>query len=262
MQIEECAGLGFGVCILLLASIVATTLRSRFALFSWHIKSTEALWQMSVRFAPWISFTALLSQSVVYPIGRIFVPYYALLIPLILTGPSHERLLRQRWWRASAFAVFAIAAVLLIVSPARPLFPDQMIVGKIKTSALEHPLLARVQVVYSVYRERWDAFAPVRAILPADATVLGMVTFDDPETSLWHPFGSLRIEHVCPGDTVSDLRQRGIQYILVRSDLFESQFDCPLNEWLKRMNGEILQTVPLNLRASRGPVDWYVIRLR
>jgi hypothetical protein len=259
LQVEESCGQGLGVSLLLLASVTVVAFRSRFTLSSWRLKSTEALWQTGVRLAPWVSLAALLSQSLVYPIGRICAPFYPLLVPLLLMGAAHERLFRQCWWRMLALAVFAMAAGLLIISPARPLFPAQTLLGKAGTSS--HPWLARAQVVYSIYHDRWDAFAPVRAILPADATVMGMVTFDDPETSLWRPFGSRRIEHVWPGETLSELRQQNIRYLFVKSDVFELEFGSPFVEWLKRMDGRILRTIPLSLRASKGPTDWYLAEL-
>lgn len=89
-----------------------------------------------------------------------------------------------------------------------------------------------------------------------------MVTFDDPETSLWRPFGSRRIEHVCSGDTAVELKQRGIEYILVREEVLGLWFKCQPNDWLKRMNAQVIQTIPLNLRASRGAMDWYLIKLQ
>ena len=121
---------------------------------------------------------------------------------------------------------------------------------------------ARVQTVYSVYRERNDAFAPVRAVLPAGRPVLGFITFDDPETSLWRPFGSRRIEHVCPGDTAAGLKAAGVNYVLIKPAVLGSSFHCPLDDWLNAMNAEIVATIPLRLRAGTERNDWYLLRLR
>jgi hypothetical protein len=125
----------------------------------------------------------------------------------------------------------------------------------------ESRLLARVKEVYAVYGNRNDAFAPARAILPPGLNVLGLITYDDPETSLWRPFGSRRIQHVCPGDTVADLKVRQIEYVLLREQAFSKWFGCPLEVWLQQMNAKVVNKVSLNLRASSGPLDWYLIRL-
>jgi hypothetical protein len=175
---------------------------------------------------------------------------------------GQESLLKKRWWRAAAFTVFLMAAGLLILSPARPLFPIQTILGQIQMRAPDSSRLARMERVYSVYRQRPDAFAPAREILPPGLKLLGLVTYDDPETSLWRPFGSRRIMHVCPGDTPADLKRRGIEYVLMKPDSIESWFGCSADDWFRRMNAQIVRKITLELRAAAGPRDWYLVKLR
>jgi hypothetical protein len=217
---------------------------------------------MWVRLAPVFSLAALMTQSNMSTISRLIIAYYALLLPLVLACAGHEQVVTRRWWRALAFAVFVMAAGLLIISPARPLFPVGMFLGKTHPAAPPHPTLARVETVYSAYRSRSDAFAPVRDVLPPDVKVLGLITYDDPETSLWRPFGSRRIEQVCPQDTAADLKQRGVEYILVREELLGPWFKCSLEDWLKQMNARVVQRIPLHLRISRGAADWYLVQLQ
>ncbi|HSY74308.1 MAG TPA: hypothetical protein VK810_02465 [Dongiaceae bacterium] len=255
MQVEEAAGLGFGVSVLFLISIAVTMGKRGGKFLDFRSYSPDAAWQSALRFAPWISLAALLSQSEVYPIGRILAPYYALLFPLFLANPAHGQLVKKCWWRALSFVVFIIAAGLLIVSPARPLFPVQTILAKIKN------VPSRAREVYSVYAARNDAFAPAKEIFPPDLKILGLVTYDDPETSLWRPFGSRRIEYVCPGDTAAGLKARGVGFILVKNEAFEDWFNGSFDDWLKRMNAQVVQKIPLTLRASQGPVDWYLVKL-
>jgi hypothetical protein len=262
MQVEESAGLGFGVTALFLASVLAAATRRGGSLWQLRFDSTDARWRTGVRLTPWIALVALLSQSEVYPIGRILAPYYALLPPLFLASPPHGLLVKQCWWRALAFTVLVMAAGLLVVSPARPLFPAQALLEKIQPLAGRHPALARVETVYSVYQDRWDAFAPARDALPPNLKILGLVTYDDPETSLWRPFGSRRVIHLCPQDTAEGLKREGIEFVLVKTKGFEWRFGCPLGDWLKRMNARIVQTIPLHLRASEGPADWDVVELQ
>jgi hypothetical protein len=121
--------------------------------------------------------------------------------------------------------------------------------------------LARAQEVYRVYRDRNDSFAPARAVLPPDVKVLGLTMFDEPETSLWRPFGSRRIEHVCPQDTAAELKARGVEYILVRPDLFGRLFTGSPDDWLRQMHAQTVQKFTLNLRASVGVVDWWLVKL-
>ena len=250
MQIEENAGLGFGISFLLLASVAAAFFLRK------KISSGGSAWLACVRWSPVISLLVVLAESNLYPIARLLTPYYALLLPPLLACGGHERLVTKRWWRAAAIAVFFTAALPLVLSPARPLFPVETILAKI------HKLPARVQIVYSVYRERHDAFAPALAVLPPGLKVLGLVTFDDPETSLWRPFGARRIEHVCPEDTASELKARGIDYILIKPGTLETYWHCSFDAWLKTMNAEIVQTIPLRLRAGAEGGDWNLVKLR
>jgi hypothetical protein len=206
-----------------------------------------------VRWSPVFSLWVLMCHSWVAAISREITPYYALLLPLLLAGPGQAWLVHRGWWRWCGLSVFVMAAGLLVVSPSRPLFPVQRL--------LAFPSLpSRVKTVYSVYQNRNDGFAPARDQLPPDLAVLGMITFDDPETSLWRPFGSRRIEHVCPADTATEVKARGVGYVLLKEqNLAWSGYT--LDTWLQRMNAQVVWKIPLCLRASTGPLDWYLVKL-
>jgi hypothetical protein len=256
MQMEEGAGLGFGVSALLLASVAAAGFARPKKYFS-----GDSTWQVCVRWAPLVSLLALMTQYNMSVIARIITPYYLLVLPALLVGPEQSWLVCRRWWRAAAFIVFLIAGGMLVISPARPLFPVQTLLEKMTAHGSPSKLQARVTEVYLVYAQRNDGFAPARALLPPGLKVLGMITYDDPETSLWRPFGSRRIKHVCPADTAADLKARGIEYILLREQAIGQWFHCPLDAWLKQVNAQVVWKIPLNLRASSGPLDWYLVKL-
>jgi hypothetical protein len=260
MQIEECAGLGFGGTIFLAISALIAAIKSKKSFSTVQFHSPEALWRAGVILSPWISTFALISQSVVYPIGRILAPFYVLLLPLLLLFPAHEQLVKKFAWRAAAFLVIALAAGLLIICPARPLFPAETILGVIQAQHPDSKLLARADEVYAVYHDRSNAFAPVINVLPAGLKVLGFVTYDDPETSLWQPFGSRQIIHVCPDDSPEYVKSRGVGYILAKDDLFGKRFPA-FGDWLKQMNARVVQKIHLNLRASGGSADWWLVKL-
>jgi hypothetical protein len=259
MQIEEGAGLGFGLTIFLGLSVILAAAHGRKA-SPLRFSSPDALWRNAIILAPWISTFALLTQSVVYPIGRILAPYYVLLLPLPLMFAAHEQLVKKCAWRAAAFLVFFLAAGLVIICPARPLFPAETWLGSIRAHHPDSKLLARAVEVYTVYHDRGNAFAPVFNELPPGLKVLGFVTYDDPETSLWKPFGSRQIIHVRPDDTPAYLKSRGIEYILVRDNTFGKFFPA-FNDWLKQMNAQDLQPIHLNLRADGGDNDWHLVKL-
>jgi hypothetical protein len=260
MQMEESAGFGFGPTLLLAVSAIAAAFCCRRSFFQFQVNSVNGLWQAGLVLAPWVAAFALLSQSTVAPIARIIAPYYILLLPLLLRAPCHEQFVRKIWWRASAFFVFILAAGLLIISPARPLFPVGALLAKLQARNLNSKLSARIEEVYSVYRDRNHAFSAALAALPPDLKVLGLVTYDDPETSLWQPFGLRQVVCLKPDDTANWLKSRGVQYVLARSTLFGDRFP-DFNDWKQRMNAVVIKELQLNLRAGTGPVQWYLVKL-
>jgi hypothetical protein len=257
MQTEEASGFGFGLTVLLAFSGLAVVARLRPALAGWRLS-----WPLAVRWASVISFAALLTQSNVSAIGRLFAAYYVLPCTVILAMPGQERVVRRQWWRVMGWMVFALAAVLVVISPARPLFPRSLVLDRLHPWESKYPKLVRLDDVYSVYQDRPQAFAPVLAALPSDLRILGYMAFDRPEATLWAPFGSRTIVSICPEDTPADARARGVSFILVDADEFETWYSGSLSDWLARMNAVVVREFPLRLRAASGPERWCLVQLR
>jgi hypothetical protein len=266
LQVEEDAGLGFGITLLafiaLSAKIFGRTSRREGARWS-----GERTFRMAMTVSPFAALAAFMAKGGWAQPVRYLAPYYPLLLPLLLVGREQAELVRKRWWKLGGGVVFLLAGLLVVVSPARPLWPAEWVLTKVGARSSTSPLLARAVRVYSIYGRRSDAFAQVRSLLPAEAKVLGMITGGDPEASLWMPWGARRIEHVCPLDTAEDLRRKGIKYVLVKSSFFKLEgsnwpFKVSLAEWLTEHDGEIVQTIPLDLRVSENTVDWYLVKLR
>ncbi len=258
LQVEEGAGIGFGVSMLLLLSLLTV----------WKCRRTTParprpppdLFRRAVLLSPLISLAVFMAKSGLATEARLATPYYGVVIPLLLVSEHHERIVKSRWWRAGAWVVFLLAALLLVVSPPRPLWPAQTILSRIPGSSR---VLTRAKTVYSVYAQRADCFAPARAYLPADVKVLGLIAADYPETSLWRPFGSRRIEHITSTDTPENLRARGVQYILLNPLNYNQAFyTIPFNQWLAQQNAEVVQTIPLTLRATLGSENWLLVKIK
>jgi hypothetical protein len=255
LQVEENGGLGFGVSVLLLVSSAAAFLRERTK------PSKKSIWLVSVKISSVIAFLSIMEMSRWTAIVRYLLPYYVLLFPLLLADGRHDYIVRRRWWRMSAFVVFSLAAILLIIAPSRPLFPALTIIDRLYARSPNSGLIARAYNVYTAYYHRNQVFDPVISLLPPNLKLLGMVTWDDPETVLWRPFGSRRIEHVCPQDTAVDLRARGLQYVLVKEAMFGDVFEGSFEDWLRRVNAQVIQKIPLEVQVKRGEQDWYLVKL-
>jgi hypothetical protein len=255
MQIEEGAGLGMGVTLLVLAGLVAGLGRRGSA----PRTSLPKYLRTGVLFSPFISILVYMAKSGLSTAARLVTPYYGLLLPALVVPSSQTRMVRSRWWRGGAMLVFLVAGVMVIISPARPLWPAQTVLSKL--GAGNNALLKRAESVYTVYGRRADGFAPIRERLPGDVRVLGLVSFDDPETSLWRPFGSLRVEHVLAGDSPGYLREHNINYVLLNANEFSRHFGESLQDWIAKMNGEVTEKISVTLRATRGATDWYLVKL-
>ena len=261
LQIEENAGLGFGVVLLVLLSWLAALGRPGAPPRTGRNSQKTDWWQTSLRWLPLVSLLALLTQSEVFPISRILAPYYALLLPVFLAGPGQAWVVRQRWWQVAVSGVYLLAALLLVVSPPRPLFPASRVIAALQAWRPEAAWLDRVNRVYAVYHERSHAFDPALGELPPDLKTLGLFTYDDPEASLWRPFGSRRIVHVRPDDTADYLKREGVQYILLApmKPMLWSQVTPA--EWVRSVNATIVKKIPLHLRASEGFREWWLVKL-
>ena len=261
MQMEESCGLGFGLSLLLMLTLF-NQIRGWPGFSPRHVLRSMGHCSRLVPLGAYAAVVVFMMQTGLHCPGRYLAPFYALLLAPLLAGRVPARMTRKVFWRAASVGVFLLAALLLILSPPRPLWPAVTILRAMGADHSSLPLVKRAWTVYSVYGARGDAFKPVRAILPADASPLGMVTGDDPEATLWQPFGSRRILHVRRDDTPEETRRRGIHYVLVSSIVLSQGWHMSLDEWLARNNAEVVQRLSLELRASRGPTDWFLVRLR
>ncbi|HWD94232.1 MAG TPA: hypothetical protein VG938_18015 [Verrucomicrobiae bacterium] len=264
MQMEEGAGLGLGVSALLLITLIYRwrfRAKRRISGSTVFARAFEVGWLVPLSAAA--ACAVFMTQSGLACPARYLAPFYPLLFAPLLAGDgSLLQLLRRRWWRCLSILVFALAALLVIISPARPLWPAVTTLKALGADKSPRPLVKRAWMVYSVYGDRANAFQPAVAILPPDASPLGIVTSDDPEGSLWRPFGSRSIKHVCFTDGADYLRQQNIKYVLVSSLIVTHQYQMTLDDWLKKYNAELVQTVTLSLRADRGPVQWWLVKAR
>lgn len=254
LQNEEFSGFGFGLSCLTVISLLAGWRAGR-----GQIPSRPGTHATLVCWAPWASLLVYMAKAGIGTAARIITPYYLLLMPLLLRGRGQRVICTKRWWNALAAGVFGLAAILIVVTPSRPLWPANTILSWLVNRHPENATLLRAQTVFSVYGKRADALAPLRAVLPPNEPVMGLVTFDDPETSLWRPFGSRRFEHVLVNDTREEILAKGIRCIAVNAEYASAQTD--FKAWLEKVGGHIEQTVAVRYRAARGPFDWHIVRL-
>jgi hypothetical protein len=259
---EDWAGIGFGLSLLLLISVPAAFLVGRHAKQNGKpVQLIPARLCRWVVIAPWLALLAYGMKSGMVTPQRLIAPYYPLLLPLLLSGAGQSQIVRRGWWRAMVGGVLLLALVVLVLSPDRPLWPAKTILSKALARHPHQRLIARSLKVYTVYSERSDALAGVRALLPPDIKVVGFIgTEDDCDISLWRPFGERRVEHFFLTDPPEQIRQH-VQYVAVGGFNLKSH-DTILDAWLQSSGAELVATTNATLKISEGLQPWYLVRFK
>lgn len=117
--------------------------------------------------------------------------------------------------------------------------------------------------VYSCYANHNDLLAPLRAALPANAREVGFVAgIDDPDYSLWRPFGKRRVVYLrhCPHEKLS--LPGDIKWIVVKRNVRADVSPLPLEEWAAQHRAEIVLSVPIMSKVSAGDETWCLLHLQ
>ena len=247
---EDEASLGAGVAFLVMLSALLGGRPGR----RLTILEQLAMW------TPWVAFAAFLWMAFFFAsLGRILSPYYLLLLPVFLRGRNLPWLYRTPAWRLAVLAVWGVAAALIVVSPARPLWPAVTVAAHLEKKWPNSPAIKRLKNVYSVYSERAQCYDSVLAALPPGTNPLGVMAWNFPEGPLWKSYGSRRVVHVRPEDSREFINARNLSLILV-SENFLGGAEV-FQKWRERVHARTEQSFLLNLRASEGPMVWHLVRL-
>jgi len=255
IAVEEGSGLGIGVTISLLAAVL---LQFRMPKSASYANSFSAI----ILASGWIALMVYMMKMGSESCARLLTPYY----PICLAGVwvflvKRQEVVKQLAWRWIACASALMAILVLIISPARPLWPAQTILEKL---ASWHPSLAitRAMSVYKTYGTRNQALQPVASELPQDASVIGLaVEGGELETALWWPLGSRSIIHVLPGDTLQDLKNKGVQVICSNRMALKNLWSLTPEEFASRFKGEIIARPKATQTVMWGEEEWIVILL-
>ncbi|HTA74244.1 MAG TPA: hypothetical protein VK733_08240 [Gemmatimonadaceae bacterium] len=193
---EEVSGLGLFVTALVLSIVMGAVVgRLRHAVGA--DPTPGSLPARVVVAGGWIAMLAYLALMASEASGRLLAPYYFLPIAGVLRCRQAERLVRRRAWQVVAVIGSCTTALAVILTPARPLIPAHGLVTAAARLFPHSNVAARAGEVYTSYEQRPYTFAPVLALLPPHARrVVTIGSFDDPESTLWRPYGSRRVRSV------------------------------------------------------------------
>jgi hypothetical protein len=213
-----------------------------------------------VSLATWLSLGVFMMEVGSSRPARYLSPFYVLLVVPALTRKTPAKITRNRLWHPAGLAIFAVAALLVILTPPRPLWPALTVLHRYDAEHSPDRLLQRAWNVYHVYRTRADGFEPVIAALPPDAEPPGLLEFDEPDAALWRPFGSRQIAQFCRDDSPAQLASRGIKYALVSERFFDEHTHMKCANWIQTMNATVVQRFDLQLLAGEPPRGWLLVR--
>jgi hypothetical protein len=258
---DDYAGMGAGLCVLLAVSVLASFLKRGTKPARLMTRSIPSELCRCVHLAAWVSLAALCMGTGMVTLARLMAPYYPLLLPLLLVGPAQSEIIRRCWWHTMVGVVLAVAFVVLIVSPDRPLWPAQTVLTKALARYPDNRLLVRALKVYTVYAERSDSLAGVRALLPPGIKVVGYIgTETDVDISLWRPYGERRVLHFLLTDPPEKIRQQ-VQYVVLAGANLKDN-NLTLDAWLQNSGAELVATTNATLTVSQGLQSWYVVRFK
>ncbi len=257
---EDWAGIGFGTSVLLTVVVLANfKLRKKISAPVECVVPAE--YRRLVLLASWVALLVFAMKSGIITAARIISPYYPLLLPLLLVAPAQSQIIRRSWWRVLTGGALALAFVVLILTPDRPLWPAQTILSRLHSAYPDQRQLSRALEVYRVYSIRSDPLAGVRALLPPGLKVVGFVgAEDDCDISLWLPLGSRRVEHFLAGDPPEKIPQQ-VEYAVV-GGLNLNLRGVTLADWLQKSGAELVATTNAIQKVTEGPQAWYLVRFK
>lgn len=267
---EDWAGLGFGLSTLLAVSIIAGFCKAGSSSRRGGVvpPSPAPAAQRAVitgkllLLAPWVSLLAYCAKAGMIAPDRLIAPYYPLLLPSLLIGWRQSAIVRQVWWRAAAGIVVFLAFVVLVITPDRPLWPAQTVLGWLAARHPDNRLILRARDVYAVYARRSDPLANVRALLPPGIKAVGFIGgLDDCDISFWLPLGSRRVEHFFVNDPPERFRREKVEYVVIGKFTLEAQ-GVAFSDWLTRNGAEVVGVTNGTFKVSQGAQPWYVVKIK
>jgi len=254
MAVEEGAGLGLGITLLLIISLISGS----------FLKSggRTIICKQSLLFGLlcWLALFAFMAKLGSESAARLAAPYYAGIVIPLLALRSQGLLIAKRWWRllAAACAISVLPAVLL--NPARPLLPVKIILATAKACGLNGAAIQRVEKVYGVYGNRNDQLEEVRLHLPPGAKVLGFAGIgNESEYSFWKPLGVRKIIDLKPiKGKIPSLQ--GLDAIVGSEFGINDRYHLTALELARTVQGSMIWEGRVAVMAGREPMSWYVIK--
>jgi hypothetical protein len=259
---ESTAGIGLGICVLTLISLLGTLWYRRSApagKVNEGMQLNRILWLL--RLAPWALLLLFMAKNGTDQNARQLAPYYAFFFPVLLINPGNEFLVRRGWWQRLGLLLLSFTGLLLMLAPGRPVFPARAVMGRLQAKYPHSKFIGQTwHYVSRVSGEDRRNF--FKKNLPAGETVLGYAAvFDADEPGLWLPDGQRRVERLLMDDTPERLHLLGIHFVVVEDTFFKLVNETP-EEWMNKYNADLVNQLTYTLKPGEEPKQVYLVRVR
>jgi hypothetical protein len=259
---EGNAGIGFGVCVLVLISMFELFKQRQPARPIDHNPFLRLL-----RLAPWGVLLVFMAKVGTFENARQMAPYYAFLFPVFLIKAGHSNLVRRRDWQRLGLLMMTITGILLATLSERPLFPAKTIYRALHAKFPGCELVSDEYFRYleSNYQVRQARRDYLEAALPPDETAIGyyagMLDVDEP--GIWLPRPQRRVEDITSGDSPEQLRSLGIHYVVVDGAAVLHQ-NGSITNWMNKYDAGLVGEYVFprtSFQSPPPPPDFYLTRL-
>jgi hypothetical protein len=259
---ESSAGIGLGICVLTLISLLAALWYRRSApagTVKAGLQLNRTLWLL--RLAPWALLLLFMAKNGNAQNARQLAPYYPFFFPVLLINPGHLPLVRQGWWQRLGLLLMLFTAMLLVLAPSRSLFPAKTVIGGLQAKYPHSKFISQAwHYVSRVSGGELRNF--LKKNLPTDETVVGYAAAHDAgEPGLWLPDGQRRVERLLMDDTPERLHSLGIHYVVVESLFLWAANETP-EQWMNKYNADLVSQLTYGLKAGGEPGQLYIFHLR
>jgi hypothetical protein len=260
LQVEEQAGLGLGSVLFaglfLLRGLYARTVDSKLI----APRNNLALWVVGSGALAWMVYMSKMGSEAT---SRLIAAYYPLLVAGVLVVSSLDgQIVRRRIFKWVGALAMLSAGPLVILSPARPLFPVQVVSSLMLKSHVSPEIIDRYDQVYSVYATRSDAFGEILALIPPGEQTIGLLQAGDEQVAaLWRPFGTRNILEVTPADSRNELKAHRIHFVVISQDALTFRYHTDLAVLLAKWSGSTVAEKRITLLVRAGPQTWYLVAM-
>jgi hypothetical protein len=257
---EVNAGIGLGICVLTLVSLLNGNRRPRLANVNGGVANDG-----TVRLLRWMPFVLLLvfmARDGAFENARQLAPYYPFFFPLLLVGAGQARLVRRLWWQRLGLLIMGATATLVVIQPNHPLLPAQTLITRLQREYPHSKLLSMVSRIYSYQRSLEDQKRRLGDALPPDETIGYVAGINGRyESWMWLPFGQRRVERVLPNDTPEQLRFKGIHYVVIEDIVLQTANET-IEQWLNEYDGNLENKIVPDKDPGHPVRTLYLVRLR